>query len=497
MRDKKNQEKCCLKGKISLHKFIYFKKIIFQDGRIFVCDNVMTAFLPKVIVSSSNNAQDNSEFIITFPIWNAQTNKIIEQCSQQAGCWSFSKQKYPLNLSGPAISKGYAPQQTINVTFSASSITSNPAIMSGVLDTTQFLNANQLTWDNKLNSYPMVIPFETSQNNQWQPTSYLNATFGRAGQNLMANGLPLANQIKRSIFVADNRPQLSLGNGAIRTINSTSDSSSKIVQFDQDGINEGVTNNVGIEDFSGLNDNVVIKWTTYVRIPTTGYYQFNLIGTGSTKTLDLADNDWSGNRTKGDIVKLNVTYQTGDSGTNSVQLNWARPDEDGNMISEIVPATSMFLTEEAASNTIDEGGENKVIKIYATSKPNAPINVNIKSSTKSIVPHIGDQYATRVIKPKTENKTYTDGDDYTLKPPLSSNQIWWEGSNIGVSQRNQLSSLFYSQNLMDGLTPWGLAPFSGFTHAATISQGNIQSPTGQHPLKMSNMGFDPYVWQNQ
>ena len=115
--------------------------------------------------------------------------------------------------------------------------------------------------------------------------SHYNITFGRAGQNLLALGLPLANQIKKSIFVADNRPQLSLGNGAIRTISSTSDSSSKIVQFDQDGIDEGVTNNVGIEDFSGLNDNVVIQWTTYVRIPINGQYQD--LAVHSTKTMTV------------------------------------------------------------------------------------------------------------------------------------------------------------------------------------------------------------------
>ena len=56
------------------------------------------------------------------------------------------------------------------------------------------------------------------------------------------------------------------------------------------------------------------------------------------------------------------------------------------------------------------------------------------------------------------------------------------------------------QDLFSGDESTGLIPFPsaipGYTHAATISQGNIQSPTGQHPLKMSNMGFDPYVWQD-
>ena len=96
------------------------------------------------------------------------------------------------------------------------------------------------------------------------------------------------------VWLFDDEPQLSLGNGAYQYIDVKNDGNElknfDLTLFDNDGINEddNIYNNLG------LYDNFGIRWETYLRIPEDGNYKFRLKSDDGSK-LTLKENNSSGN----------------------------------------------------------------------------------------------------------------------------------------------------------------------------------------------------------
>ena len=232
----------------------------------------------------------------------------------------------------------------------------------------------------------------------------------------------------------DDEPQLSLGQGAYQFIrtpyttgatyslptnNSGFNTSSDVLVFDADGINEtesGLAN-------QGLYDSFAIRWETYIRIPETGSYVFRTTtDDGSKLTLrrynssgvvdPLASfshwtisNSTSSHNTgavsliKGDVVWLQFDYFA-DVGGAEAKLLWDRPNGTGGTISnQVVPASAMFLSESLARGLNRQESSSDMtslgFQLFANKSTNSLINIKLSSSSETANSTVGTTLAKR------------------------------------------------------------------------------------------------------
>ncbi|AII43460.1 hypothetical protein KR100_08810 [Synechococcus sp. KORDI-100] len=279
----------------------------------------------------------------------------------------------------------------------------------------------------------------------------------------------IANRSKL-VYLADQRPQLSTGQGAKQTITQFAgkritqdvdkkqkdkEKVSEVVYFDTDGIHESSTNGLrsmlGLESFNGLHS----KWKTYVRIPSDGVYEFSVNSKDATLITEyeqsstikddaINDNNSPAISTKnqhifhlkqGDVVKVKLNYKTNE--VPNVALKWKKIETDDSVLndqdiltklnavsSSIVPGADLFLSERAARNPIirEDDSVGTPIEIYSTQPVSNDIEIRSKTS-HNVKRQAHTPFATRQLRDNSIN-----GDDFRLQTTDQS-----EDNTIGVS----------------------------------------------------------------
>ena len=230
---------------------------------------------------------------------------------------------------------------------------------------------------NVSNGGTVKVEFVTHDNDTWQPLRGFDVSLGAdGGENIYTFGSDAntSSSWDGQVWLFDNEPQLSLGQGAWQTIDTyyTSDQSiqSDLVIFDEDGINENDTTFGNL----GLYDNFGVQWITYVRIPKDGNYTFKVTSDDGAK-LSVRENNSSGdllgsisswkdqgstthstgavNGLKaGDVVWIQLDYYE-NKGATAAKLLWNNGSGD-----EIVPASAMFLSQQLASGQLASASSN-------------------------------------------------------------------------------------------------------------------------------------------
>ena len=283
----------------------------------------------------------------------------------------------------------------------------------------------------------VTLTFKPFDNISWQAPRVITAAMqGDGSENIYSFGGNSSSQV----WLFDDEPQLSLGQGAykfIKTLYTTStagplpedNNSFDVLVFDSNGIDESEATLTSL----GLYDKFAIRWETYIRIPETGSYVFRTTTDDGTKlTLRRNNSDgtdlgafthWTVNSAtshattgislnKGDVVWLRFDYFE-NTGAASAYLTWDRPNGSGGTISnEIVPSSAMFLSESLA------GGLNRTETTSDTTSLGFQLFAN-KTATNDLDIHLS---STSNTENSTSNTTLAQrgigstnvGDDYTI-----------------------------------------------------------------------------------
>lgn len=266
------------------------------------------------------------------------------------------------------------------------------------------------------NTSSVVLTFNPMNNSSWQAPRTITASLQGDGSE---NIYEISGNASSQVWLFDDEPQLSLGQGAYKFIrtpytastsgslpanNSDFNTNSDVLVFDNDGINESEA------DFNaqGLYDKFAIRWETYLRIPETGNYVFrtttddgtrltvrrnnssgDVLGSFDYWTLNPATSHSTGqiSLTKGDVVWLRFDYFENEGGA-SAQLSWDRPNGAGGTVSnEVVPSSAMFLSESLAKglNRTESDSDSSSVgfQLFANKATSSDINVQLSSSSET------------------------------------------------------------------------------------------------------------------
>ena len=344
-----------------------------------------------------------------------------------------------------------------------------------------YLSGGRLYVRNTLN---VVLTFNPINNNSWQAPRTITASLGGDGsENIYA----ISGNSNSQVWLFDDEPQLSLGQGAYKFIrtpltstnsnlpekNSDFSTNSDALLFDNDGINESRA------DFNsiGLNEKFAIRWETYLRIPETGSYTFKATGNGSvlTKHNNATGEEFKGPTilNNGAVVWLRFDYK--DQGGASAKLTWDRPNGSGGMVSnEVVPAKAMFLSESLARgvNRTESDSDNTSLgfQLFANKSTISPINIQLTSSSET-----ANSTSNTTLAQRQTGSTRV-GDDYAI---LDGGALLNTGS-IGLN------------GVVKGSM---ISPFGTVATRATTSRDTSTglSPVRGVPLRMNVTGNDPYI----
>ena len=309
------------------------------------------------------------------------------------------------------------------------------------------------------NASSVELTFNPINNSSWQAPRTITATLqGDGSENIYA----ISGNATSQVWLFDDEPQLSLGQGAYKFIrtpytssttytlpteNSGFNTNSDVLVFDNDGINESeATFNA-----QGLYDKFAIRWETYLRIPETGNYVFRTTTDDGTKLTVRRDNGsgtqlgsfnyWTLNGatprstgqialTKGDVVWLQFDYFENDGGA-SAQLSWDRPNGSGGTVSnEVVPANAMFLSESLARGVnrteSDSDSTSLGFQLFANKSTSSPVNVQLNSSSET------SNSTSNTTTAQRQTGSTRVGDDYVIVD----NNSTVGSSSIGVNGTN-------------------------------------------------------------
>ena len=244
----------------------------------------------------------------------------------------------------------------------------------------------------------VYVDFIFKDDKEWDPLRSITFSLGADGSE---NIYELQGSSNDQVWLFDDEPQLSLGNGAYQYIDVKNDGNElknfDITLFDNDGIDENDEsyNNLGIQDKFG------VRWETYLRIPEDGNYKFRLKSDDGSK-LTLKKNNSAGNELfskdswgkvsnfestnltlkKGDVVWAQIDYQENKGGAYT-HFYWEK-----NGVEEIVPSTSMFLSQDLAEKgkIISEEEEDALYKNHLalfSNKSSDEIYVDLTASSNS------------------------------------------------------------------------------------------------------------------
>lgn len=283
------------------------------------------------------------------------------------------------------------------------------------------------------NTNSVTLAFKPRNNGSWQAPRTITASLKVDGSE---NIYSLNGNSSSQVWLFDDEPQLSLGQGAYKFIrtpytsaatytlpasNSGFNTNADVLLFDTDGINES---EAGL-NAQGLYDNFAIRWEAYIRIPETGSYTFRTATDDGAK-LTLRSNpdspdslgsfsSWSVNGTgtptsrstdsidleKGAVVWLQFDYFE-NSGKASAKLTWDRPDGIGGTLrDEVIPASAMFLSEalargvnrkESSSPTTNLG-----FQLFANKSTSSEIKVQLTSTSETLNSTAGTLLAQRRV----------------------------------------------------------------------------------------------------
>ncbi len=350
----------------------------------------------------------------------------------------------PINFGGTAI---------LNIDYTVSVSGGNSSLSNGRLYVS--------------NASSVVLTFNPINNNSWQAPRTITASLqGDGSENIYVIDNPSS-----QVWLFDDEPQLSLGQGAYKFIrtpytsstsytlpanNSDFNTNSDALLFDNDGINEWEA----AFNAQGLYDTFAIRWETYLRIPETGNYVFRTTTDDGTK-LTVRRNNNSGdvlgsfnhwtlngatshdtnviNLAKGDVVWLQFDYFENEWGA-SAQLTWDRPNGSGGTVSnEVVPASAMFLSESLARGVnrteSDSDSTSLGFQLFANKSTNSPVSVQLTSSSEASNSTSNTSLAQR------QTGSTRVGDDYVIvdnNSTVGSSIIGVNGTNGTMSwQPNQ------------------------------------------------------------
>ena len=247
------------------------------------------------------------------------------------------------------------------------------------------------------NTENVYVDFKFVDDSKWDPLRSITFSLEADGSE---NIYELYGSSTDQVWLFDDEPQLSLGNGAYQYIDVKNDGNElknfDLTLFDNDGINE----NDNIYNNLGLYDNFGIRWETYLRIPEDGNYIFRLKSDDGSK-LTLKENNSSGNELfskdswgkvsnfesknltlkKGDVVWAQIDYQE-KNGEADTHFYWEK-----NGVEEIVPSTSMFLSQDLANfgKIISEEEEDKLYKnhlaLFSNKTSNEEISIDLRATS--------------------------------------------------------------------------------------------------------------------
>jgi hypothetical protein len=291
------------------------------------------------------------------------------------------------------------------------------------------------------NTDSVVLTFNFGEDSDWKfPRTITAALQPDGSENIYAIGGNATSQV----WLFDDEPQLSLGQGAYQFIrtpytSSTSgtlpkdnkdfDTNNDVLVFDNDGINESDASFAA----QGLYDYFAIRWETYLRIPETGNYVFRTTTDDGTELTIQRDNSsgevldsfshWepksaTSHDTKpislkeGDVVWLRFDYFE-NTGAASAKLTWDRPNGSGGTVSnEIVPATAMFLSESLAKGLnrteSDTDSTSLGFQLFANKSTTDEVNVQLTSSSETA----NSTYNTTLAQRQTGSTRV--GEDYAI-----------------------------------------------------------------------------------
>jgi hypothetical protein len=353
------------------------------------------------------------------------------------------------------------------------------------------------------NTSSVVLTFNPINNSSWQAPRTITASLqGDGSETIYA----ISGNASSQVWLFDDEPQLSLGQGAYKFIrtpytsstsytlpanNSDFNTNSDVLVFDNDGINESEA------DFNaqGLYDKFALRWEAYLRIPESGNYTFRTTTDDGAK-LTLRRNNSSGtsldsfqhwdlnaptshatspiNLTKGDVVWFQFDYFENEGGA-SAQLTWDRPNGSGGTVAnEVIPASAMFLSESLARglNRTESSSDSSSLgfQLFANKSTSSPISVQLSSSSEP-----SNSTSNTTLGQRQTGSTRV-GDDYAL---VDGGALLNTGS-IGIN------------GVAKGVT---ISPFGTSANAATTSRdtSTALSPVGGVPLRMNVTGNDPYL----
>jgi hypothetical protein len=353
------------------------------------------------------------------------------------------------------------------------------------------------------NTGSVVLTFNPINNSDWKFPRTITASLQDDGsENIYA----ISGNANSQVWLFDDEPQLSLGQGAYQFIRTPYTSSTSgtlpednkdfntnndVLVFDNDGINESDASFAT----QGLYDYFAIRWETYLRIPEDGNYVFRTTTDDGTK-LTIRRNNGSGDvldsfshwnlnpatshdtkqisLTKGDVVWLRFDYFE-NNGAASAKLTWDRPNGTGGTVSnEIVPANAMFLSESLARGLnrteSDNDSSSLGFQLFANKSTNSPINIQLTSSSET-----ANSTSNTTLAQRQTGSTRV-GDDYAI---MDGNALLNNGS-VGIN------------GVVQGST---ISPFGTLANAATTSRDSSTalSPVGGVPLRMNVTGNDPFL----
>ena len=227
------------------------------------------------------------------------------------------------------------------------------------------------------NTGTVKVEFVNNDNDTWQPLRGFDVSLGADGvENIYTFGTNAntSSGWDGQVWLFDNEPQLSLGQGAWQTIDTYYTSNQTIqgdlIIFDEDGINENDTTFGEL----GLYDNFGIQWETYIRIPKDGNYTFKLTSDDGANIIvrqnnsngsllgniscwkDQASTTYSTGAVNGfkagDVVWVQLDYYENKGGT-AAKLLWNDGSGDA-----VIPASAMFLSQQLASGQLASASSN-------------------------------------------------------------------------------------------------------------------------------------------
>jgi Bacterial Ig-like domain/PA14 domain/FG-GAP-like repeat len=341
-------------------------------------------------------SQNNPPFVAGFsPDWSTVIN-----AKEDRGAISNGNVKISLNNSVYGdYSYGGQPLIAIPITLGGSAIYGTDYTITAVGGQSNFVH------DYSINvNYLYVLGFSSSSgidnvdlaiipihNNTWSGLKDLQITLGADLStyniyNLDPDTFYVGSGTTQQVFIVDDEPTLSLGQGVQQSIytnliytsatgtlaNTLNYATPATTLFDTDGILENKEYG-RVSAFNLFNSRFGMRWEGYIRIPQTASYNFTTVSNNGSATLLLNSSNSSGaplgtsqiesttsqainsvNLLAGEVVWLQMDYYGDGSGV-FVDLQWSYTPSGGSPVSEIIPANALFLSEEAARGSGQQG----------------------------------------------------------------------------------------------------------------------------------------------